>query len=65
MLEEELEKGRNLIKEATQEQYDFNIFSKSLGKCIMKLNDFIEQLEQIDVKLSVMVDGKDGAQEVE
>lgn len=65
LLEEELEKGRNLIKEATQEQYDFNIFSKSLGNCIIKLNDFIEQLEQIDEKLSVMVDGKDGAQEVE
>ena len=40
-------------------------FSKRLSNCISRLNDIIEKLEQTDERLSVVVDGHDGAQEVE
>ena len=65
LLEKELEKGRILIQEATKEQYEIHFFSKRLSNCISRLNDIIEKLEQTDEKLSVVVDGRDGAQEVE
>ena len=65
LLEKELEKGRILIQEATKEQYEILFFSKRLSNCISRLNDIIEKLEQTDEKLSVVVDGHDGAQEAE
>ena len=65
LLEKELERGKRLIEEATQEQYEIKIFSKSLSNCINRLNDIIETLEQTDERLSIVVDGQDGAQEVE
>ena len=65
VLEKELERGRRLIEEATQEQYEIKFFSKSLTNCINRLNDTIETLEQTDERLSIVVDGQDGAQEVE
>ena len=42
-----------------------HFFSKRLSNCISRLNDIIEKLEQTDEMLSVVVDGQDGAQEVE
>ena len=65
LLEKELEKGRSLIEEATLEQYEIKIVFKHLSDCINRLNDIIEKLEQTDERLSVVVDGHDGAQEVE
>ena len=65
LLEKELEKGRSLIEEATQKQYGIKIVSKRLSDCINRLNDIIEKLEQTDERLSLVVDGHDGAQEVE
>ena len=65
LLEKKLERGKRLIEEATQEQYEIKIFSKSLSNCINRLNDIIETLEQTDERLSIVVDGHDGAQEVE
>ena len=64
LLEKELEKGRSLIEEATQEQYEIKIVLKRLSDCI-RLNDIIEKLDQTDERLSLVVDGHDGAQEVE
>ena len=65
LLEKKLEKGRSLIEEATLEQYEIKIVSKRVSNCINRLNDIIEQLEQTDERLSLVVDGQDGAQEVE
>ena len=42
LLKNELEKGRSLIEEATQEQYVIKIVSKRLSNCINLLNDIIE-----------------------
>lgn len=65
LLEKELEKGKALIEEASQERYDIKLFSKALSNCIRRQNDFIEKLEQTNERLSVVVDGQDGAQEFE
>ena len=65
LLERELEKGRSLVEEATLEQYEIKIVSKRLRNCINRLNEIIEKLEQTDERLSVVIDGHDGAQEVE
>ena len=65
LLEKELEKERSLIEEATLERYEIKLVSKRLSNCINRLNDIIENLEQTDERLSVVVDGHDGAQEVE
>ena len=65
LLEKGLEKGRRLIEEATQEQCEIKIFSKSLSNCINRLNDIIETLKQTYERLSIVVHGQDGAQEVE
>ena len=64
-MEKELEKGRSLIEEATLERYEIKLVSKRLSNCINRLNDIIEKLERTDERLSVVVDGHDGAQEVE
>ena len=39
------EKGKNLISEAEQEEYEVKIFSKNVRNCLRRLNDFIEKLE--------------------
>ena len=65
LLEKELERGKNLIEEAAQEQYEIRNFSKGLNNCITRLNDFTEKLEQTNERLSVSVDGQDGAQDVQ
>ena len=48
MLEKELEKGKNFISEAEQEEYEVKILSKNVRNCLRRLNDFIEKLEQAD-----------------
>ena len=65
MLEKELEKGKNLISESEQEEYEVKIFSKKVRNCLRRLNDFIEKLEQTNERLSVAIEGKEGAQEME
>ena len=46
MLEKELEKGRKLISEAEQEEYEVKIFSKNVRNCLRNFNDLIEKMEQ-------------------
>ena len=65
LLEKELEKGKKMTEEAAQEQYEQKVFSKSLNNCIKRLNEFTEKLEQTNERLSIVVDGQEGAQEVE
>ena len=65
MLEKELEKGKNLISEAEQEEYEVKIFSQNVRNCLRRLNDFIEKLEQTNERLSVAIEGQEGAQEME
>ena len=57
MLEKELEKGKNLISEAEQEEYQVKIFSKNVRNCLRRLNDFIEKMEQTNERLSVAIEG--------
>ena len=65
LLEKELEKGKILISEAEQEEYEVKIFSKNVRNCLRRLNDFIEKLEQTNERLSVAIEGQEGAQEME
>ena len=65
LLEKELEKGKNLISEAEQEEYEVKIFSKNVRNCLRRLNDFTEKLEQTNERLSVAIEGQEGAQEME
>ena len=64
LLEKELEKGKRLIEEDA-EQYESKVFSKNLKNCVNRLNDFIEKLEQTNERLSVVIEGQEGKQEVE
>ena len=59
LLEKELEKGKNLISKAEQEEYEVKIY------CLRRLNHFIEKLEQTNERLSVAIEGQEGAQEME
>ena len=61
-LEKELEKRKNLISEAEQEEYEVKIFSKNVRNYLRRLNDFIEKLEQTNERLSVAIEGQEGAQ---
>ena len=65
LLEKELEKGKNLISEAEQEEYEVKMFSKNVRNCLRRLNDVIEKLEQTNERLSVAIEGQEGAQEME
>ena len=65
LLERELEKAKQLISEAEQEQHETKIFSKNVRNCVKRLNDFIEKLEQANERLSLGIEGQDGAQEVD
>ena len=64
LLEKELEKGKRLIEEDA-EQYESKVFSKNLKNCVNRLNDLIEKLEQSNERLSVVIEGQSGKQEVE
>ena len=64
LLERELEKAKDLISEAEQEQYETKIFNINVRNCIKRLNDFIEKLEQANEKLSLGIEGHDRAQEI-
>ena len=64
MLEKELEKGKNLIREAEQEEYEVKIFSKNVRNCLRRLSDFVENLEQTNERLSVAIDGQERTQEM-
>ena len=57
MLEKELEKGKNLISEAEQEEYQVKIFSKNVRNCLRRLNDFIKKMERTNERLSVDIEG--------
>ena len=64
LLEKELEKGKNLISEAEQEEYEVKIFSKNVRNCLRRLNDFIEKLEQTNEILTVAIEGWSGGAKV-
>ena len=54
----------DLISEAEQKAYEVNIFNKNVN-CLRRLNDLIEKLEQTNERLSVAMEGQEGAQEME
>ena len=58
MLEKELEKRKNIISDAEQEEYEVKILSKNVRNCLRRLNDFIENLEQTNERLSLAIEGQ-------
>ena len=61
----ELEKGKGLICEAEQEQCEAKIFNKNVRNLIRLLKEFIEKLELTNQRLLVVIEGQEGAQEIE
>ena len=64
LLGKELAKGERLLDEDI-ERGENGAHLKNVKKCIKKLNDFVEKLEDTDNKLSTVVEWRDGAQEIE
>ena len=62
LLAKELTKGRSLVQDVEQEA---SIHMRDVNNCIKKLNVFIKKLEKANEKLSVAMEGRDGAEEIE
>ncbi|MEW8545650.1 MAG: hypothetical protein AB2693_19180 [Candidatus Thiodiazotropha sp.] len=60
-----MDKGKELIEVASQEQYDIKSLSKNVSNCVRRLNDYVEKLEQTNERLSVVIDGQAEAQAIE
>ena len=64
LLDKELAKGGRLLDEDI-EQGEIRSHLKNVENCIKKPNDFVEKLEDTDETLSTVIEGRDGAQEIE
>ena len=62
LLAKELAKGRSLVQDVEQEG---SIRMRDVNNCIKRLNEFITKLEEANEKLSVAMEGRDGAEEIE
>lgn len=58
-------KGKELTWEAEQEQYNTKVSLKNVSKNMCRISDFMEKLEQTYEWLSVVIERKDGEEEVE
>ena len=62
LLAKELAKGKILLQDVEQES---SYYMRDVSNCIKRLNEFITKLEEANEKLSIAIDGRDGAQEIE
>ena len=62
LLAKELAKGRSLLQEV---EHEASVHMRDVNNCIKRLNEFITKLEEANEKLSIAIDGRDGAEEVE
>ena len=62
LLAKELAKGRSLVQDVEQEG---SIHMRDVNNCIKRLNEFITKLEEANEKLSMAMEGRDGAEEIE
>ena len=62
LLAKELAKGRSLLQEA---EHEASVHMRDVNNCIKRLNEFITKLEEANEKLSMAIDGRDGAEEIE
>ena len=57
-LTKELAKDRSLLQEAEDES---SVHMRDVSNCIKRLNEFITKLEEANKKLSMAIDGPNGA----
>ena len=62
LLAKELAKGNSLLQDVEQES---SSHMRDVSNCIKRLNEFITKLEEANEKLSIAIEGQDGAQEIE
>ena len=62
LLAKELAKGNSLLQDVEQES---SSHMRDVSNCIKRLNEFITKLEEANEKLSIAIEGRDGAQEIE
>ena len=62
LLAKELAKGKSLLQDVEQES---SCHIRDVSNCIKRLNEFITKLEEANEKLSIAIEGRDGAQEIE
>ena len=62
LLAKELAKRKSLLQDVEQESI---CHMRDVSKCIKRLNEFITKLEEANEKLSIAIEGRDGAQEIE
>ena len=61
LLAKELAKGRGLLQDVDHEA---SVHMRDVNNCIKRLNEFITKLEEANEKLSMAIDGRDGAEEI-
>ena len=62
LLTKELAKGKSLLQDVEQES---SCHMRDVSNCIKRINEFIIKLEEANEKLSIAIEGRDGAQEIE
>ena len=62
LLAKELAKGKSLLQDVEQES---SCHMRDVTNCIKRINEFIIKLEEANEKLSIAIEGRDGAQEIE
>ena len=62
LLAKELAKGNSLLQDVEQEP---SSHMRDVSNCIKRRNEFITKLEEANEKLSIAIEGWDGAQEIE
>ena len=63
LLEKELGKGKHFLEDNI-EGGEIKIIIKNLNNCINKINDFQQKLEDTGIKMSIVVDGQEGEDEI-
>ena len=58
LLAKELTKGNSLLQDVEQES---SFHMRDVSNCIKRLNEFITKLEEANEKLSIAIEGRDGA----
>ena len=63
LLEKELGKGKHFLEDDI-EGGEIKIIKKNLNNCVNKINDFQQKLEDTGIKMSIVVDGQEGEDEI-
>ena len=63
LLAKELARGKTLLEE--DREAVAGVYMRDVDTCIYRINDFVQKLEETSERLSIAIEGQDGAQEIE